>query len=235
MTSDDIARVLANGVIDIQGRISDSSNQALFVTVELDGVTIPACYKTEVGERPLWDFPSGLWRREVAAYELTKMMEFDLIPVTVARVDGPYAPGSLQQWVENTTGDHYFTLRDRPELEAWFRELVIFDIVANNTDRKSGHVIFDGIRCWGIDQGLCFSEFASLRTVMWDFAENEIVPHENAALRRLSTSHCAQLDGLLSVTEIEAITLRAQILQDASTFPAPDEDGEWPPYPWPLI
>ena len=235
MTSDDIASVLTHGEIDIQGRISDSSNQALFVTVELDGVTIPACYKTEVGERPLWDFPSGLWRREVAAYELSKIMEFDLIPVTVARVDGPYAPGSLQQWVNGATDDHYFTLRDRPELEAWFRELAIFDIVANNTDRKSGHVIFDGIRCWGIDQGLCFSEFASLRTVMWDFAESDINPHEYAALNRLSANNFSQLDGLLSVSEIEAIAWRAQLLQESMMLPAPDEDGEWPPYPWPLV
>ena len=34
-----------------------------------DGVEIPAVYKPERGERPLWDFPDGtLAGREVAAY-----------------------------------------------------------------------------------------------------------------------------------------------------------------------
>ena len=50
-----------------------------------------------------------------------------------------------------------------------------FDVVANNADRKSGHVLYatDG-RLWGIDHGLCFHVQPKLRTVIWDFAEEEV-------------------------------------------------------------
>ena len=235
MSAHDIATVLEKGDIEIVGRITDSSNQALFVHVALDGVTVPACYKTEVGERPLWDFPPGLWRREVAAYRLSQLMNVDLIPITVARHDGPYAPGSLQLWVDDTTGDHYFTLRDRPELEMWFRQLALFDVVANNTDRKSGHVIFDGSRCWAIDQGLCFGEDSQLRTVIWEFAEAPLTAQEIASLERIIHSDATDLLDLISPDEIMAVRWRATQLREIATFPAPNEDSEWPPYPWPLI
>ena len=63
MTRDEIAHILREGDIDIVGRIQGSSNQALLVDVTVDDITLPGCYKTEVGERPLWDFPDGLWRQ----------------------------------------------------------------------------------------------------------------------------------------------------------------------------
>lgn len=235
MNSDDVAIILERGEIDIVGRIADSSNQALLVNVELDGVSIPACYKTELGERPLWDFPEGLWRREVAAYRLSETLGFGIVPVTVPRFDGPYAPGSLQEWIDNTTGDHYFTLRERVDLATWFRQIAIFDIVANNTDRKSGHVIFDGERCWAIDQGLCFSRDASLRTVVWEFASQPLTESERDSLTELARLTTDPFEGLLSADESREVGRRAEFLAISGVFPAPNEDGDWPPYPWPLI
>ena len=44
------------------------------------------------GERPLWDFPTGLDQREVAAYELSAALGWDLVPLTLLR-DGPARPG----------------------------------------------------------------------------------------------------------------------------------------------
>ena len=40
---------------------------------------------------------------------------------------------------------------------------------------------------------------------------------------------------LLTSGEVESIRWRAQNLLDMGAFPEPDEDGEWPPYPWPLV
>ena len=111
--------------------------------VTLGDVSGLACYKSEAGERPLWDFPDGLWRREVAAYELDVQLGTDLVPTTVARDDAPFGPGSLQWWVDDNQEDHYFTLRDRAEFHHWFARLAAFDVVANNADRKAGHVLFD--------------------------------------------------------------------------------------------
>ena len=39
-----------------------------------------AIYKPARGERPLWDFPSGLWKREVAAYEVSAFIGWDIVP-----------------------------------------------------------------------------------------------------------------------------------------------------------
>src|SRR3984885_9767593 len=62
--------LLASGRIEIQGRMPWSSNGTFLVTVSDGDDTTPAIYKPGRGERPLWDFPDGLYRREVAAYEL---------------------------------------------------------------------------------------------------------------------------------------------------------------------
>jgi len=158
MNRDEQQTLLLKGSIEVEGRVVASSNQALLVTVSLDGLEGQACYKAEAGERPLWDFPDGLWRREVAAYELDVALETGLVHTTVGREDGPFGVGSLQWWVDDNEEDHYFTLREHPQFHDWFAALAAFDVVANNADRKAGHVIYDGERCWAIDNGLCFHE-----------------------------------------------------------------------------
>ena len=150
------AELLAHGALEIHGRIPDSSNTTLLVTARLGTDRFLAVYKPERGERALWDFPPGLWRREVAAYELDRLLGTDCVPLTVARDDPDYGPGSVQRWVHEEGVEHYLTLRDEPRLADWFRALAALDVVANNTDRKSGHVLLEGDRCWAIDNGLCF-------------------------------------------------------------------------------
>ena len=66
---------------------------------------------------------------------------------------------------------HYFTLyEDRPDLHDQLRAICAFDLLANNTDRKSGHCLLglDG-SVWAIDNGLCFAAEFKLRTVIWEF------------------------------------------------------------------
>ena len=212
-----------------------SSNQALLVRVTLDGLTARACYKAEVGERPLWDFPDGLWRREVAAYELDRLLDTDLVPTTVARDDAPFGAGSLQWWVQDNLEDHYFTLRERPEYYDWFAALAAFDVVANNADRKAGHVLFDGERCWAIDNGLCFHEEDKLRTVIWEYAGLDVDAHLLERLERFARGDAGELARWLSPHEVALAQTRAHALVESSAYPTPDEDRDWPPYPWPLI
>ena len=212
-----------------------SSNQALLVTVRLDGTQATACYKAEAGERPLWDFPDGLWRREVAAYELDVVLGTDLIPTTVARSDAPFGIGSLQWWVDDNLEDHYFTLREKSELRPWFLELAAFDVVANNADRKAGHVLFDGGRCWAIDNGLCFHEQEKLRTVVWEFAGLEVEGHLLERISSFARGDTGNVGEWLSPSELHHAQQRAHALVENATYPEPDEDSDWPPYPWPLI
>jgi uncharacterized repeat protein (TIGR03843 family) len=227
--------LLHHGVIAVEGRVAGSSNQALLVTVTLDGVEAFACYKAEAGERPLWDFPDGLWRREVAAYELDVALGTDLVPATIGRDDGPFGIGSLQWWVDDNLEDHYFTLRENPAFHHWFAELAAFDVVANNADRKAGHVIFDGERCWAIDNGLCFHEQDKLRTVIWEYAGLEVDEHLLERVARFARGETGHVGDWLTPGELALAQMRAHGLAENASYPTPDHGSDWPPYPWPLI
>ena len=235
MRREDQSELLRHGVVTVEGRVAGSSNQALLVTVTLEGVSALACYKAQAGERPLWDFDDGLWRREVAAWELDQVLGTDLVPTTIAREDLPFGVGSLQWWVDDATDDHYFTLREKEDLLPWFTDLCAFDVVANNADRKGGHILFDGERCWAIDNGLCFHEEQKLRTVIWEYAEEALPDRLLEPLARLAQGETGQLGYYLSAGEVAAVTRRAHDLVEASCFPTPNDDSDWPPYPWPLI
>jgi hypothetical protein len=235
MLRQDQQDLLSHGTIEVEGRVAGSSNQALLVTVTLDGVEAQACYKSEAGERSLWDFPDGLWRREVAAYELDLVLGTDLVPTTVVRSDAPFGIGSLQWWVDDNLEDHYFTLRDRPELYEWFAQLCAFDVIANNADRKAGHVIYDATRCWAIDNGLCFHEQNKLRTVIWEYAGLGIDDELLEKIDRLAKGNVGNLAKYLSASEVAFTQMRASSLVDSRQYPELDEEREWPPYPWPLI
>jgi hypothetical protein len=77
--------------------------------------------------------------------------------------------------------------RQRRTLSSWFAALAAFDVIANNADRKAGHVIFDETRCWAIDNGLCFNEIDKLRTVVWEYAGLEVEPGTSRARRTIRT------------------------------------------------
>src|SRR5207253_9916631 len=129
------------------------------------------------GERPLWDFPPGLFKRELAAYHLSEALGWGLVPLTVRR-DGPYGEGSLQEFVQADFTQHYFTLCENTAHRDRLARICAFDLVANNADRKSGHCLLrPDDRIYAIDNGLTFHAESKLRTVIWDFA-GEPIPRE---------------------------------------------------------
>ena len=226
--------LLGHGSVELLGLMPWSSNGAYLVEVELDGLHAPAVYKPEEGEQPLWDFPSGLWRREVAAFELGRALGLDLVPPTVARHDAPAGPGSLQAFVPARFEHHYFTLRDDPTHGRTFRELCAFDLVANSADRKAGHCLVDASdRVWAIDNGLTFHVEFKVRTVLWDFA-GEALPGElaDALARFLDEGPPPALGVLLDQDEVDATTHRARALLSTARFP---HDPSGRRYPWPLV
>jgi uncharacterized repeat protein (TIGR03843 family) len=229
------AEVLSAGAHEIHGRIPDSSNTTLLVTARLGDDELLAVYKPERGERALWDFPPGLWRREVAAFELDRLLGTECVPLTVARDDADYGPGSVQQWVHEGGVEHYLTLCDHSEFADWFRALAALDVVANNTDRKSGHVLLEDDRCWAIDNGLCFHVDDKLRTVIWEFA---LDPIDAAILERLDAvaqGDVEVLRGLLAPEEVAATQRRSATLLAAGVLPEPEHRGHYPPWPWPIV
>jgi uncharacterized repeat protein (TIGR03843 family) len=225
--------LLARGEITVKGRLPWASNATFLVEVTRGRATTLAVYKPQRGERPLWDFPRGLHRREVAAYHLSEALGFGVVPPTLAR-EGPYGAGSLQLFVDAEFEEHYFTLRERPEQRAALTQLCAFDLVANNADRKSGHCLLgrDG-RLYAIDNGLCFHAEPKLRTVVWDFAGEPVPEDVRKAARRLAGDGLpAALAELLAPEERSALLGRARALSAAERFP---QDSTGMRYPWPLV
>ncbi len=232
-SSDNITDALTHGDIDIVGRMPDSSNATFLVTIAHGDVNMQAIYKPLRGERPLWDFEPGLHRREVAAFLLSEALGLGLVPITILR-DGPFGEGSVQFFVESDTREHYFSMfEERPELHDRLREFAIFDFVANNTDRKSGHCLLglDGT-VWGIDHGVCFSADFKLRTVIWEFGGEPIPQYLLTAIAPMATTVPLHIAALLSDDEVHALQERVQWLLDHPEFPV-DNSGRR--YPWPIV
>jgi uncharacterized repeat protein (TIGR03843 family) len=227
--------VLEQGTIDVKGRMPWSSNGTFLVTVATDDAELPAVYKPHRGERPLWDFPDGLYQREVAAYVLSEALGWGLVPETVIRHDAPLGVGSLQRFVEAHFEEHYFTLLEQGDHHDALMKVAVFDLLANNADRKSGHCLIglDG-RIWGIDHGLCFHDDPKLRTVIWDWGGETIPPPLVADVARfvergLPPAMCE----LLSKDETDALMRRARAVVKSACFPDPGHHSR--PYPWPLV
>ena len=235
---DDPVQHLRLGEIQVEGRMPYSSNATFLVHVEHEGRSHPAIYKPMRGERPLWDFEPGLHRREVAAYLLSEALGVDVIPPTVLR-DGPLGEGSVQWFVTADHRQHYFTIYEAyPELHDRLRAMALLDIIANNTDRKSGHCLLveatdtTPASVWGIDQGLCFAPEYKLRTVIWEFGGEPIPDALLEPVARLCARVPLEIAALLNDAEVEAIRGRAAWCVKERAFPT-DPSGRR--YPWPLI
>jgi uncharacterized repeat protein (TIGR03843 family) len=234
----DVLTLLAKGDLDVQGMLPWSSNYTLLAAVRCDGLQGLAVYKPRRGERPLWDFPRGtLCQREVAAYVLSAALGWALVPPTVLR-DGPYGVGSVQLFIDADHESHLFTMQKEGGFDEAIERLAVFDVLANNADRKSGHCLKgnDG-RLWAIDHGICFHAEPKLRTVLWDYAGQPLQPDTLADLRELRDQFEAKdsvfemLESLLDRDEMRALRRRLDRLVASGRHPdpGPGRNVPWPP------
>ena len=233
-----VVQLLAQGQVELVGQVLASSNIIFLASVADQGLQTLAIYKPYQGERPLWDFPPGtLCLREVAAYVVSQALGWPLIPPTVLR-DGPHGAGALQLFIDADPDAPYFSLcEDRlPDL----LPIALFDLLANNADRKGGHLLLDRWdRIWAIDNALTFHTEPKLRTVIWDFAGEPIPEAYQADLRDLRERLggegplCDMLAKLLTEEETAAMGARLAALLENPLFPYPDPDRRQ--VPWPLV
>jgi uncharacterized repeat protein (TIGR03843 family) len=219
--------------VTLKGRMPWSSNATFLVEVTLEGTTTLAVYKPERGERPLWDFPRGLFKRELAAWHLSEALGWGLVPLTVQR-DGPYGEGSFQLFIPADFEQHYFTLHADPAHRGQLQRICLFDLISNNADRKSGHCLLgpDG-GIYAVDNGLCFHVEPKLRTVIWEFGGEPIPTEMLADVRRFARAALPKaLAALLQPDEQKALRARATALAATDCFPV-DTGGHR--YPWPPV
>src|SRR5512135_330453 len=222
-----ILTALARGEINMQGQFLAGSNYTFLVDLTHESLEMKAVYKPIRGEQPLWDFPSGtLAKREVAAFVVSEALGWDLVPPTVFRRKGPLGAGSVQQYIEHEPHIHYFNFDDKTRQR--LRPVALFDLISNNADRKGGHILVDEHdHLWLIDHGICFHADDKLRTVVWDFAGEEIPPDLMADLCRFiedletASELIADLRNLLADGEIEGVLKRTRQLASSGRFPYP--------------
>ena len=225
--------ILAFGEIEIVGRMPWASNGTFLVNLENDGLNVQGIYKPQKGERPLYDFPQGIYKREVAAFELANHLGWGLIPPTVLR-DGPLGVGSLQLYIPCDYEKHYFTIHKDSKFKNDLIRLATFDLLVNNTDRKAGHVLVgdDGL-VWAIDNSLCFHEEFKIRTVIWDFSGEELPKQLILDLTKITDRGLPEkFSKLLNTNEIEALLQRTRALTTNGSLP---HDPSGRQVPWPLL
>ena len=220
--------------------VYDSSNYVFLATLmhEQHGEGL-AIYKPAQGERPLFDFPDGtLHSREVAAYELARLLGWPIIPPTVER-DGPRGEGSMQLFIAHDPSEHYFDFREDERCHEQLIRFAAFDLIANNADRKGGHLLRDrGGRLWGIDNALCFHLRQKVRTVIWDFSGRRLPAEWVTDIERVrdclagDDESAAPLRACLSGSEVEALVGRCAALAQEPVLP---EMFGYRCVPWPLI
>jgi uncharacterized repeat protein (TIGR03843 family) len=265
LSDEDAIDLLQHGKLDLEGRLLDASNTTLRAVITHCGVQARCVYKPVAGERPLWDFPDGtLAGRELAAYQLSEATGWGIVPPTVLR-DGPLGPGMCQLWIDEERQDGEDALLGfvpaRTVPAGWHRiisardergrsyvlahaddprlaRMAVFDAVANNADRKGGHVILtlDG-HVYGVDHGICFHAHDKLRTVLWGWS-GTTVPAE--AVEVLEKLHAAVDAGLgaslaehLTAREVATVGSRIDRLLAGRVFPEPPDD--YHAIPWPPI
>lgn len=155
------------------------------------------------------------------------------MPPTVLR-DGPYGQGMVQLWIETDPDSDVVEMivTDDPRLRA----ICVFDVLANNADRKGGHLLpVAGGHVYGVDHEICFAVEPKLRTVLWAWRGQKLAQAEMEVVRGV----CDQVEGelglrlteLLSADEVRATSLRAKNLLKVGRFPQPDPNR--PALPWP--
>lgn len=238
--------------LSVVQRIPSGSN-AVFRCVDPEGDSW--VYKPSAGERPLVDFPAGsLAPREVAAFEVSAALGWDLVPETV-EASGPGGPGMAQRWIEEpSTGVRVgpdpvdvHPLSDVPDdrvavlrgegaggeevvvahaVTPRIRRAALFDLVINNADRKGGHLLVDSDgEVWAIDHGLAFHTEPKLRTVLWGWAGTPLPDEDRAGL----DSVLSDLSGSGALhRRLTALLAHEEIEALAARVESIIDDGEFP-------
>ncbi len=185
------------------------------LTLELGGVNVSAAFRNVDEAHSRIRLPDGSYFQklrdfcgyEVAAYEISRMLDMHTVPPAVHRTVGRDA-GTVQIWVEDTMMEEERVeqgLRS-PNPQRWgqqVQEMLIFDQLVGNVDRNPGNMLIDADwTVWLIDHTRAFQQGDELKNV--------------ARLRMVRRSFWEQLQALDkdTVAEMTKVILESRHIND---------------------
>ncbi|GAC1338823.1 MAG: hypothetical protein NVSMB29_05190 [Candidatus Dormibacteria bacterium] len=233
-------RQLTSAEVSGIGRVVYSSNAVFLLELAAPdpvdaGRPLRAIYKPMRGERPLWDFPTGtLHLREVAAYVVDAALGLGHVPPTTVR-DGPLGPGSVQQFIDVV--DRRLSADEQRALDPSLRRVAALDVLLNNADRKSAHLLVAEAGVFAIDNALSFLPFPRQRTVLLELGGARFPGPVRAAITALAGDAARRgrlrqhLRRLLHGSEVAAFERRLDALVTSPVYPELDP-WEGRPFEW---
>ncbi|MGB5249796.1 MAG: metallophosphoesterase [Gammaproteobacteria bacterium] len=230
LTDQQLEDILSNGEIVSIEEVGEGVTKPRKVRLRSGGIEIDAVFKTEstniVASRRSQQAKlinlSDRWQHEVAAYRLDRLIDLQMVPVTVEReING--TPGSLQYWVPDMINE---LKREQESLAAtgWcplgeqWPLMFIFDALIYNEDRTKQNITYasDDWMLYLIDHSRAFR---TLKGRPQDLRKVDLKVSGLLA-ERLANLDYAQLSGtlgsLLEKAQIQAVLKRRdQILQQS--------------------
>jgi hypothetical protein len=183
---------------------------------------------TQLAGGPEVDFKDS-WKFEVAAYELDKLLNLNMVPVTVER-SYKGTKGSLQIWVPNcmTEEDRVKKQLHPTDELVWKQEtskMRVFDALIYNSDRNQGNLLIDPTwKLYLIDHSRTFKSLDVLKpTEQLNYFSKSLMD----AVRKLDKNQIKQHCGkYLMTNEIDNLLKRRDLLVALYTkLTAQDGDG----------
>ena len=154
------------------------------------------------------------WKFNVAAYRLGRILELNMIPVSIERtVNG--APCAVTWWLDNTMmeADRITRKLQAPDSDSWNREMHIvrvFDQLIYNTDRNLQNLLIDPEwRIWMIDHTRAFRLYLTVKETQ-DLVECD--RRLLAKLQALDTNSLQPLKPYLNDLEIKGLVARRDVI-----------------------
>ena len=178
--------VLARGEVTLKGRMPWASNATFLVELALAGATTSRGVQAGARRAAALGFSARALQaraRRVASLRGVRLgARAAHDRARRARTARARSSSSSTPTSSSTTSPCARSRSTAPQLQ----RMCLFDLVANNADRKSGHCLLGPDGIYGVDNGLCFHVEPKLRTVIWDFGGEPIPSEMLADVRRFT-------------------------------------------------
>lgn len=194
------------------------------VVLEQDGRRLEAVFNT-VDTAPglearRWKRAGGQARRfgyEIAAYQVDRLLQLGLVPVTVERRIGD-KEGALRLWIPSSFSEQQRQAQQIPftghcDLAGQYQLMSAFDVLILNAEHDLRTLRYDeDWRLWLTDQAGAFGVASDVRALLRN-SELALTPQLRDALEAITAENLAPLSAYLHPRQLEALVTRASQLR----------------------